>query len=138
VPCMSNTGATGPFAPLAGPAASMEEMLRRLEPPANGWLRAVREAQAVTQHSLAGKLGCKRQAWAQLEQSEARGAISLYSLRRAAEALGCELVYALVPKTAGMGPAAERPAAATQEPSGEGVAPAHGTGDAEELPTELR
>jgi transcriptional regulator with XRE-family HTH domain len=52
----------------------------------------------VPQQALATKLGFKRQAWAQLEASEARGAISLYSLRRAADALGYDLVYYLVPK----------------------------------------
>jgi predicted DNA-binding mobile mystery protein A len=34
-----------------------------------------------------------------LEKSEAIGTISLQTLRRAAEALECTLVYALVPKT---------------------------------------
>ena len=33
-----------------------------------------------------------------LEQSEAKGTIELATLRRVAEALGCALVYALVPK----------------------------------------
>lgn len=34
----------------------------------------------------------------QLEQSEANGTIQLATLRRAADALGCDLVYALVPR----------------------------------------
>jgi predicted DNA-binding mobile mystery protein A len=68
--------------------------------PADGWLRQVRRARGVTQQALADALGCKRQACAQLERSEARGAISLYSLRKAAAAMDCELVYALVPRGA--------------------------------------
>ncbi len=68
--------------------------------PAGGWLRAARRSQAVSQQQLADKLGFKRQAWAQLETSEAREAISLYSLRRAAGALGYDLVYYLVPRHA--------------------------------------
>lgn len=84
--------------------------------PAEGWLRQVRLARGVTQQALADALGCKRQACAQLERSEARGAISLYSLRKAAAAMDCELVYALVPRGAAQAvnatakePEAERP-----------------------------
>lgn len=47
---------------------------------------------------LARRLGLTRQAVAQMERSEADGSIRLDTLRRAAAALDCELVYALVPK----------------------------------------
>ena len=90
--------------------------------PADGWLRQVRLARGVTQQALADALGCKRQACAQLERSEARGAISLYSLRKAAAAMDCELVYALVPRGAAgprsetaAAPVAERPWAAGED-----------------------
>jgi transcriptional regulator with XRE-family HTH domain len=66
--------------------------------PEGGWLRAVRIASGSPQAGLAEKLGCKRQAWAQLEASEAREAITLASLRRAADALGADLVYFLRPR----------------------------------------
>jgi transcriptional regulator with XRE-family HTH domain len=66
--------------------------------PPGGWLQAGRQARALPQRLLAEKLGIKRQAWAQLETSEAREAISLYSLRRAAAALDFDLVYFLVPR----------------------------------------
>ncbi len=66
--------------------------------PARGWLRAVREAIGVPQHQAADKASVTRQSYAQLEASEERGAISIESLRRAAGALDCELVYFVVPK----------------------------------------
>ncbi len=66
--------------------------------PAGGWLRARRAALGITQRELAEKLGFQRQAWAQFEASEARGAISLASLRRAADALGCDFSYHVVPR----------------------------------------
>jgi predicted DNA-binding mobile mystery protein A len=47
---------------------------------------------------LARRLGLTRQAVAQMERSEADGSIRLETLRRAAAALDCELVYALVPR----------------------------------------
>lgn len=66
--------------------------------PVHGWLRAIRESINVSQSSLAKKLGISRQAYAEFETAEARGAISLASLQRAAEALGCELVYFALPR----------------------------------------
>ncbi len=46
---------------------------------------------------LAKRLGIKQPSLVALEQSEAKGTIELATLRRAAEALDCTLVYALVP-----------------------------------------
>jgi predicted DNA-binding mobile mystery protein A len=48
---------------------------------------------------LARRLGVSGQAVAKLEASEADGTIRLESLRRAAEALDCTLVYAVVPNS---------------------------------------
>ena len=47
---------------------------------------------------LAARLGVATSTVTRLETSEADDTISLATLRRAAEALGCELHYALVPK----------------------------------------
>jgi predicted DNA-binding mobile mystery protein A len=66
--------------------------------PARGWLRAVREATGIGQEAIARKLGVKRQSYVQLEEAEARGAITLASLQRAAEAMECELVYFVIPR----------------------------------------
>ena len=75
---------------------------RRLSPtapPRHGWVRAVRQALGMTTPQLARRLGATRQAVVDLERREARGAVTLSALRRAAEALDCEVVYALVPRT---------------------------------------
>lgn len=68
--------------------------------PARGWLRAVRDAIGLKQETVAKKIGVTRPSYADLESSEARGAISLSSLARAAEAMDCELVYFLIPRDA--------------------------------------
>ena len=78
-----------------GPLLSARAAVRR---PVHGWLRAIRESTALTQAGLATKLGLSRQSYAALETSEARGAISLNSLQRAAGAMDCEVVYFLVPR----------------------------------------
>ena len=48
---------------------------------------------------LGSRLGVRQSTVDQLERSEANETIKLESLRRAAEALDCDLVYALVPRT---------------------------------------
>ena len=42
----------------------------------------------------------KRQSYAQFEAAEEKGAISVASLRRAAAAMDCELVYFILPREA--------------------------------------
>jgi predicted DNA-binding mobile mystery protein A len=48
---------------------------------------------------LAGRMGVGQSTISELESSEVRGTIKLDSLRRAAGALDCKLVYFLVPRT---------------------------------------
>ena len=43
-------------------------------------------------------MAVKRQSYAQFEAAEERGSISVASLRRAAEAMNCDLVYYIVPR----------------------------------------
>ncbi|NBQ20935.1 MAG: mobile mystery protein A [Synechococcaceae bacterium WB6_3B_236] len=66
-------------------------------PPA-GWLRAIREALGMTSGVLAERLGVTASGARKLEQAEAVDAITLGTLRRVAEALDCDLQYALVPR----------------------------------------
>ena len=66
--------------------------------PVSGWLVAIREALGIPAAALGMRLGIRGSSLAKLERSEAADTITLGSLRRAAEALGCDLQYALVPK----------------------------------------
>ena len=65
--------------------------------PARGWIKAVREALGMTTAQLAIRMRVKQPSVVELERSEAKGSIGLATLRRAAEALDCTLIYALVP-----------------------------------------
>jgi predicted DNA-binding mobile mystery protein A len=71
----------------------------RFLPPPKGWIRAIRDAMGMSGVQLARRLGVRPQTVEAIEKSEAAGSIQLNTLRRAAEALDCTLVYALVPKT---------------------------------------
>jgi predicted DNA-binding mobile mystery protein A len=74
--------------------------MRTLPPrPTSGWIASVREALGLTLGQIGKQIGSTRQAVQQLEKAEATDRITLGALRRAAEAMGCELVYALVPKS---------------------------------------
>lgn len=73
--------------------------LSSLAVPPKGWIRAIRDALGMSAVQFGRQLGVAPQSAEDLERSEASGGIRLESLRRAAEALDCTLVYALVPKT---------------------------------------
>jgi predicted DNA-binding mobile mystery protein A len=81
----------------------LDERLAPLKPagrfhaPPKGWARAVRDALGMSGVQFARRLGIRPQSVEALEASEATGTIQLNTLRRAAEALGCSLVYAIVP-----------------------------------------
>jgi predicted DNA-binding mobile mystery protein A len=72
--------------------------LRSISRPPHGWVRAVRDALGMSAAALAVRLGITASAVIRLEQSEAADRIRLETLRRAADALGCDLVYLLVPR----------------------------------------
>jgi predicted DNA-binding mobile mystery protein A len=67
------------------------------EAPSEGWIRAIRSTIGMSVQQLAGRMGVAKQSVARLEKNEADDSITLKSLRKAAEALDCRLVYALVP-----------------------------------------
>jgi predicted DNA-binding mobile mystery protein A len=66
--------------------------------PSKGWIRALREALGITLTEFAASLVVAPSTAAVLEKSEAEYRITLRSLRKAATALDCQLVYALVPR----------------------------------------
>ncbi|WP_019195357.1 mobile mystery protein A [Afipia birgiae] len=81
----------------------LDERLALLKPeerfraPAKGWVRAIRDALGMSGVQFARRLNVRPPSVASLEASEENGTIQLKTLRRAAEALDCTLVYALVP-----------------------------------------
>jgi len=74
------------------------QQLRGLARPPRGWIRAIREALGMSAAVLGEQLGVTAGSVTRLEQSEAADRIQLDTLRRAADALGCDLVYLLVPR----------------------------------------
>lgn len=73
--------------------------LRDFTPLPRGYIREIREALEMSSYQLADRIGVSQSTVMDLENSERNGTISLNSLERAAAALGCKLVYALVPES---------------------------------------
>lgn len=70
-----------------------------LRRPNKGWIRAIRDALGMSGTELAARMGVSQQVVSEIERSERLATARLETLSRAAEAMDCELVYALVPRT---------------------------------------
>lgn len=81
----------------------LDKRFARMQPldifarPPRGWIRAIRDSLGMTASQLADRMGVSRPRVVVIEQGEVEGSLTLHSLQRAAEALNCTLIYALVP-----------------------------------------
>jgi predicted DNA-binding mobile mystery protein A len=67
--------------------------------PQRGWLYSIRQALGMSRQQVANAMRVKQQSIVDFEEAEADDRITLRNLRRVAEAMDCELVYAIVPKS---------------------------------------
>ena len=72
--------------------------MRDAQRPAQGWLRAVREALGMSGKQFARRLGVSAPWVSTLEKKELTGSVTIKTMRQAAEALDCVFVYAVVPR----------------------------------------
>jgi predicted DNA-binding mobile mystery protein A len=68
------------------------------EPPRDGWIAAIRKALDMTIRQYAARLEVSPSNVVRMEQRERNETISLAVLRKAAEALDADLVYAVIPR----------------------------------------
>ena len=64
------------------------------------WLRAARQAQSLKGIDLAKRMAVSPARISMMERDEAHGALTLKMMQKAAQALDCEFVYAVIPKKA--------------------------------------
>jgi predicted DNA-binding mobile mystery protein A len=76
--------------------------------PRGGWVRAIREALGMTQGQLGERAAISRQSVQDFERAEAERRITLESLDKLARAMGCRMVYALVPENGSIDALRER------------------------------
>src|SRR6218665_3654773 len=79
--------------------SSYADLVKRQTPP-RGWLKLIREGLGRTERQQAQRLGISGPTLHKSEQSEADDRITLGQLRKLADGLDCELVYALGPRPA--------------------------------------
>ncbi len=72
--------------------------LRDILMPPQGWLKTVRNALGLSAAQLAKRMGAQVSDVLHLEKREANESVTLASLQRAAKAMNCRLVWAIVPE----------------------------------------
>ncbi len=77
--------------------AAYSELVSHRPPPC-GWLKTIREALGLSERRQAHRIGISGSALHKSERAETEGRITLGQLRKLADGLDCELVYALVPR----------------------------------------
>jgi predicted DNA-binding mobile mystery protein A len=74
------------------------ESLRR-QMPREGWVRSIRKSLGMSMRAFATRIGFKEPSSVkELERNERTGTITLQTLKRAAEAMDADFVYAIVPR----------------------------------------
>ena len=66
--------------------------------PRSGWIASIRQALGMSKTQLAKRIGVTRPSLDDLESNEVKTTITLASLHKVADALGCDLQYVLVPR----------------------------------------
>ena len=71
--------------------------LQQVELPKEGWIASARKALGLSAAQLARALGKSRANIVAVERSEQDGRANLRTIKTMAEAMGCKLVYAIIP-----------------------------------------
>jgi|SRR5665213_87028 len=67
--------------------------------PREGWVRSIRKSLGMSMRSFSRRIGFKEPASVkELERNERAGTITLQTLKRAAEAIDADFVYAIIPR----------------------------------------
>ncbi|MCK5001943.1 MAG: helix-turn-helix domain-containing protein [Gammaproteobacteria bacterium] len=64
------------------------------------WLRSARQARSLKGVDMAKRMGVSPARISMMESDELRGAVTLKMMQKAAQAMDCEFVYAVIPKKA--------------------------------------
>ena len=72
--------------------------IKQIIRPKEGWIRTLRKALGMSSPQLAMRLEVSKSQASQIERMEIEDRITLKQLRRVANELDCDLVYALVPR----------------------------------------
>ena len=71
--------------------------LRNIPKPRSGWLKALRTGLGISARQLGQRLGVTHQVVMRLEKGEVEGTTTIDSIQKAANAMDCIFIYAVVP-----------------------------------------
>lgn len=83
----------------------LDECLNKLKDPlfsfprVSSWIKLLRTTLKLSTHDLAKKLSIRQSAMLAMEKREEEGHVTLASMKKLAEAMGCDFVYAFIPRT---------------------------------------
>lgn len=66
--------------------------------PKSGWISTVRKALGMSGAELGRRIGLKRGRISQVEKAERDGGVTLKTMEKMAEGLGCRFVYVIIPE----------------------------------------
>ncbi len=66
--------------------------------PPSGWIKAIRGTLGLSTYQLAKRMKVNQATALRIETREAEGKVTLDVLKKAAEAMDCKLIYAIVPR----------------------------------------
>lgn len=72
--------------------------LKDKKPPLSGWIKAIRSGLGITNKQLGRLLSVDPSVIPRLEKREVEGTVTLQVMNRVAHAMGCKLVYAIIPE----------------------------------------
>ena len=73
------------------------ESLKNIQIPRRGWLKALRESLMMSSAQMAERMGIAQAGVMNIETREIKKTVTLETLERAAKAMNCRLVYAIIP-----------------------------------------
>ena len=74
------------------------KVVKDVNPPVKGWIRAIRDALGMSARQLAARIGVSQQSVSRIEKDELSGSVTIKTMRKTAEALDCVFVYGFVPR----------------------------------------
>ncbi len=90
------------FSSLATDLKKLKAVKKILPPkPIKGWIAKTRENLDITAYELAARVNITQSVVSKLEQSERDGTMKLNTLKRMAQAMGCDLFYVFIPTDVG-------------------------------------
>jgi predicted DNA-binding mobile mystery protein A len=71
--------------------------LRSDKRPPSGWVKAIRGALGLSTYQMGRLMGVNQATVTRLEQRERQGGATIEAIQKAAQAMNCKLIYAIVP-----------------------------------------